>query len=106
METIAVFAASEPETLFASLSAVFIDFEASSMFVMLPFLSPSALQTPAPVIDMDLSLLTSAIIAHIFVEPISMAKIVLLNLESFDENLSFVLALEVFNQTFIKHATL
>lgn len=102
----AVLAASEPETLFASLSAVLMDLEASSMFVMLPFLRPCALQTPAPVMEMDLSLPTSAIIAHIFVEPISMAKIVLLNLESLDKNLSFVLALKVFNQPFIKHIAL
>jgi hypothetical protein len=34
-----------------------------------------------------------------------MAKTVLLNLESLDENLSFVLALQVFNQPFTKHST-
>jgi len=63
------------------------------MLVMLPFFKPCALAVPAPVIAIELSSEISAMIAHIFVEPISMAKTVLLNLESFDKNLCIVLVL-------------
>jgi hypothetical protein len=46
-----------------------------------------------------------AVIAQIFVEPISMAKTVLLNLESFDKYLGLVHFLKFFDQAFIKDCT-
>ena len=69
---------SDPETRFASLKAALIDLEASSILVILPFLSPCALAIPAPVIFILLSVPISAITAQIFVDPMSMARILLL----------------------------
>jgi hypothetical protein len=72
---------SVPAIRFASAIAVFIDFDASSIFVMLPRLTPCDLALPEPVIEMPLPLSPiSAISAQTFVEPMSMAKTVLLKL--------------------------
>ncbi len=67
-----------PATLFASFKAFLIDFEASSMFVIMPFLRPCDFAIPAPRIFIPSSL-CSAMIAQILLEPISIPKIVVLN---------------------------
>ncbi len=55
-----------------------MELEANSIFVMIPFLTPFDLEIPLPAI-LSLSPSCCAIIAHIFVDPISILSIALLN---------------------------
>ena len=58
-----------------SFTAVWIELAASSMFLISPFLIPFYSAQLTAMIDTSLLALSSAIAAHIFVEPISIPKI-------------------------------
>jgi len=79
----------------ASLSAFLIEREASSMLVMIPFLTPWDLAKPWPVTSSFPSSDTSAMTALILVDPTSMAKI---QSESFYICLDRELLVQLFKQ--------
>src|SRR3989339_505358 len=101
MVTIAL-RSSVPATRLASLSALLIDLDASSMLVMLPLRSPCAFAIPAPIICALLSSSISAMSAQTFVEPISMAKTVRFKSNPLYIDFNWVLALKCFDQTLIQ----
>src|SRR3989338_2919563 len=96
---------SVPATRLASLSALLIDLDASSMLVMLPLRRPCAFAIPAPMICAWLSSSISAMSAQTLVEPISMAKTVRFKSNPLYIDFNRILALKRFNQPLIQQAS-